>query len=417
MAQTITFPAPTATLITQSPVLATTTASSGLPVTFTTTTPDVCTAGGADGGTITLLDAGRCTVRAEQAGDAVYRAAPAVNRSFTVTKLANTITFPAMGTKTLAESPATAVASASSGLPVTFTTTTPDGAPPAVPTVARSRCSLPVGARFEQSNPATGVPSHHGQPQLHGDDGCADDHVPGHRQNHHDTVTDHGHSQRVEWPARDVHDHHTRRVHRRWCRRWPITLLDVGRCIVRAEQASDDYWRFTAINRGFTVTLPPPEVQTFDASPTLLGSDGGSGDLSGTATFADTCRFSVSPALAGFPLTVSSADAAAATTVVLPANTTANSRTYTIGFATLRPGPSTATAISIAVRWRRPASRSSTSPSAQVSADPAATGQPLTYSATVTNAGPNPAPDVDFSAALPAGAMFGRPRPPRVPAA
>ena len=59
------------------------TASSGLAVTFTTTTPAVCTAGGANGAAITLIKAGTCTVKASQAGDQVYLTATAVNRSFT----------------------------------------------------------------------------------------------------------------------------------------------------------------------------------------------------------------------------------------------------------------------------------------------------------------------------------------------
>ncbi len=44
--QTISFPTIGARTMLQSPVVVSATASSGLPVTFTTTTPDVCTAGG-----------------------------------------------------------------------------------------------------------------------------------------------------------------------------------------------------------------------------------------------------------------------------------------------------------------------------------------------------------------------------------
>jgi hypothetical protein len=65
--------------------LASATASSGLQVTFTTTTPTICTPFGADGSTITLLAVGVCTVQADQAGNASYLPAPSVLQSFNVT--------------------------------------------------------------------------------------------------------------------------------------------------------------------------------------------------------------------------------------------------------------------------------------------------------------------------------------------
>ena len=103
----------------------TATASSGLAVTFTTTTPAVCTAGGTNGATITLVAAGTCTVVANQAGNTLYNAAPAVTRSFTVTKANQNIAFGPTPNRTLAQSPATVNPTASSGLAVTVTTTTP----------------------------------------------------------------------------------------------------------------------------------------------------------------------------------------------------------------------------------------------------------------------------------------------------
>lgn len=85
--QTITFAAPPNRTLAQSPVTVTVTAtaSSGLAVGFTTTTPSVCAAGGANGATITLLGPGTCTVQASQPGNATYNPAPAVSRSFSVT--------------------------------------------------------------------------------------------------------------------------------------------------------------------------------------------------------------------------------------------------------------------------------------------------------------------------------------------
>lgn len=123
--QSITFNKPTNKTMLQSPVTVSATASSGLPVTFTTTTPAVCTPGGTNGETITLVAKGTCTVQANQAGNAVYAAATAVNRSFTVSQASQTITFTVLTKKTLLESPVTVAATASSGLTVTFTTTTP----------------------------------------------------------------------------------------------------------------------------------------------------------------------------------------------------------------------------------------------------------------------------------------------------
>jgi phosphodiesterase/alkaline phosphatase D-like protein len=84
-AQTITFGALSSKTLAQSPVTVTATASSGLAVTFSTTTPSVCTSGGTNGATVTLTAVGTCTVKADQAGNATFAAAPSVLQSFTVT--------------------------------------------------------------------------------------------------------------------------------------------------------------------------------------------------------------------------------------------------------------------------------------------------------------------------------------------
>jgi hypothetical protein len=115
--QTITFPPPADRTLAQSPVTMTATASSGLTVTFSTTTPGVCTAGGANGATITLVAAGQCTVQADQAGDATYNPAPSVRRSFQVTPPA---TGPPVVDKTVAVHGTGSVTTAG------FSTATPD---------------------------------------------------------------------------------------------------------------------------------------------------------------------------------------------------------------------------------------------------------------------------------------------------
>ncbi|MEM7735043.1 MAG: hypothetical protein AAF267_04565 [Deinococcota bacterium] len=60
------------------------TASSGLDVSFSSAPPAVCTTGGVNGSTVTLLTAGTCTINANQAGNASFNAASQVQQSFTV---------------------------------------------------------------------------------------------------------------------------------------------------------------------------------------------------------------------------------------------------------------------------------------------------------------------------------------------
>jgi hypothetical protein len=89
--QTITFGALANKTIGQPPFTVAATASSGLTVTFSSATPAVCTAGGTNGTTITLVATGLCTVRADQAGDAAFNAAPTVSQSFTISPPSPTV--------------------------------------------------------------------------------------------------------------------------------------------------------------------------------------------------------------------------------------------------------------------------------------------------------------------------------------
>ena len=59
------------------------TASSGLPVTFGSLTPTVCTSGGVNGATVTLVATGTCTIAADRRGHRL-RTAPQVTQSFAV---------------------------------------------------------------------------------------------------------------------------------------------------------------------------------------------------------------------------------------------------------------------------------------------------------------------------------------------
>jgi hypothetical protein len=125
LGQTIGFAHLAGKTLVESPVMVSATATSGLPVSFTTTTPLVCIPEGTNGASIILLTTGKCTVRATQPGNARIKPAPPVSRSFTVSMAKQTISFAALTTTTLARSPVTVTATATSGLPVGFTTTTP----------------------------------------------------------------------------------------------------------------------------------------------------------------------------------------------------------------------------------------------------------------------------------------------------
>ncbi len=119
--QTITFAALSNRPITTATFLVHATASSGLNVTFTSTTTPVCTVSGR---TVSLLTLGTCTIQASQAGNADYTAATPVDQSFQVVKASQTITFAALAGKTLGSAPFTVSATASSGLTVHFASTT-----------------------------------------------------------------------------------------------------------------------------------------------------------------------------------------------------------------------------------------------------------------------------------------------------
>lgn len=121
-AQTINFPALPATPLLAGSVSLSATASSELPVSFVSTTSSVCLV---SGGEITLVATGTCSIKATQAGNTYYAAAPAVTRSFAVKFTAQTITFAPLSAITYGATPFTVSATASSGLPVSFASTTP----------------------------------------------------------------------------------------------------------------------------------------------------------------------------------------------------------------------------------------------------------------------------------------------------
>ncbi len=125
--QSITFASPGNQVMGNTAPVLVATATSGLPVTITSTTVAVCTVSGT---TLTLVAPGSCSLSASQSGNTTYTAATAVSNTFTVASAsgvvlpAQTITFVSPGAQTMGVTPPNLSASASSGLQVTLTSST-----------------------------------------------------------------------------------------------------------------------------------------------------------------------------------------------------------------------------------------------------------------------------------------------------
>ncbi|RIJ71403.1 hypothetical protein D1871_14160, partial [Nakamurella silvestris] len=103
--------------------IAATGGGSGNPVTFVSTTTGVCTV---SGNTVSFNHPGACTVRADQAADGFYTAAPAQTQSTTVVKADQVLTFTSTAptTPVVGGSYQVAATGGLSGNPVTFDTST-----------------------------------------------------------------------------------------------------------------------------------------------------------------------------------------------------------------------------------------------------------------------------------------------------
>ncbi len=121
-AQTISFSSVPSLTYGAAPFTISATSSSGLAVSFASTTPSICTVLGT---TVTVVGGqNNCTIKATQAGNIDYLAAPAVSRSSYVNRKAQSITFAAIS----AQADGATIplsATASSGLVVNFASTTP----------------------------------------------------------------------------------------------------------------------------------------------------------------------------------------------------------------------------------------------------------------------------------------------------
>jgi len=129
LAQSISFPFPGGPSVGIPPAVTTitlkATASSGLPVTYASNTPDVCTVSGA---TLTALKAGECSVNANQAGGDGF-AATTQRQLFVIPKNKQAITGfinpGALAVGASVQVAATSSAGSSAALPIVFSTSTP----------------------------------------------------------------------------------------------------------------------------------------------------------------------------------------------------------------------------------------------------------------------------------------------------
>ena len=142
--QTISFANPGAQNFGTTPTL-TATATSGLPVTFTSATTAVCTV--TAGGILTTLAPGTCTVNANQAGNPAFLAASQVQQSFAIVVPGGAVSF-------VTASPLSAV---TGGSPYSQTITAVGGAAPY--TFSLTGGSLPTGLTFSPAGVLSGTPT------------------------------------------------------------------------------------------------------------------------------------------------------------------------------------------------------------------------------------------------------------------
>jgi len=116
--QTITFNTLTSKAMGDPAFDLTATTSSALPITYISSNTSVATI---NGSTVTLVGVGTTTITAGQAGNDIFNAATNVLRDLIVNKGNQTITFAALPSKTLGDTPFTLSATSSSGLAISYT--------------------------------------------------------------------------------------------------------------------------------------------------------------------------------------------------------------------------------------------------------------------------------------------------------
>lgn len=121
--QSISFGAAPALTVGTAGLASATGGGSGNAVVFTSNTPTICSATGANGSVITGLLAGTCTIEANQAGNTNYNDAAAVTQNITVNKGSQTITYGGLPAVSVGTSGTLTATGGASGNPVTFTST------------------------------------------------------------------------------------------------------------------------------------------------------------------------------------------------------------------------------------------------------------------------------------------------------
>jgi parallel beta-helix repeat protein len=116
LAQSITFGTLAYKTYTSPPFALAATASSGLPVSYRVVTGPISITGNI----VTITGVGPATIEASQSGDATYNAAAPVQRSFTVGKAGQTISFPTPPNRVYGVAPFALNATATSGLAVQY---------------------------------------------------------------------------------------------------------------------------------------------------------------------------------------------------------------------------------------------------------------------------------------------------------
>jgi hypothetical protein len=161
--QTITFPNPGPVTYSSGGTFALgATASSSLAVSYTSATTGVCTVAG---GTVTIVTAGTCTIKADQSGNTNYNAAPQVSDDITISKAGQTITFPNPGPVTYSSGGTFALgATASSSLAVSYTSTTTG-----VCTVAGSTVTIVTAGTCTIKADQSGNTNYNAAPQVSDD--------------------------------------------------------------------------------------------------------------------------------------------------------------------------------------------------------------------------------------------------------
>ncbi|MFZ9707316.1 MAG: hypothetical protein ACO3CG_05700 [Ilumatobacteraceae bacterium] len=97
------------------------TSTSGLTVSIVSNTTGICQISGT---TVTPVTVGTCTLTASQAGNSSYNAASSVSQSFSITKADQSITFGTLTNRTYSATAFAVSATSSSGLSVSFSSTT-----------------------------------------------------------------------------------------------------------------------------------------------------------------------------------------------------------------------------------------------------------------------------------------------------